>query len=333
MLLDFEATVRKIKSSKIESIYFFYGEENFLQENLLDLLLERTVDSATKDFNFDMFYGSEVTDEKILQSALSFPMMSDIRTVVVKEFDKVSFSEKNKEAFIKYLNNPQTSTCLILLSQKTDFKQKLYSELKNKAFCIECKPLYENEIPEWINMWVKRKDFEISQEAVNLLQSYVGNSLRELSGEIDKLTLFLKDRKSISVSDIEKMVGASRTYNIFELNNAIGRKDLKTALTMSQAMVESGESPIGMIVMMTRHFISLSKLKELIAEGIPKTELAKKANLNPYFLNRYIEQLKNFSKDKIENCFEYLLNADVELKSTSRDPKLIMDMLIYKLIK
>ncbi len=154
--------------------------------------------------------------------------------------------------------------------------------------------------------------------ACRLIQAYVGNSLQSLQNEIDKLFVFIGDRKKVTIEDIGAVVGASKGYTIFELQNAIGRKDSKEAVRILERMLEVGQSPQMIIVMLTRFFTQLWKLSDARARRMSEQEIAREIGVSPYFVKQYIDFHANFDVDQIERNFKALLEADTVLKSTSR---------------
>lgn len=329
--MDYQALLREIQKGEFAPAYFFYGEEDFLMEDAINRVLSLLVDPATEEFNKDVLYGDEVDGARIVNIASSYPMLAQRRVVVVKGVDKLSSA--SKDLILKYLQRPMATTCLILTSSRMDRGSKFYSELVNRARGVEFKPLYNNQIPGWIRGYVRSKGKDISLEAIRLLHGKVGSSLRELANELEKLFLFLTDKDRIEVGDVERVVGVSKSYNIFELSDAIGRGDLKKAVEIGHRMLELGESPIGMVVMLTRYFTILWKLKELETRRMSAEEIATVVRVHPYFIKDYLNQAENFSPERIERSFSHLLRADINLKSSYQKPKIIMDLLIYNLIR
>jgi DNA polymerase-3 subunit delta len=259
-------------------------------------------------------------------------MMGKKRVVVVKEFEKLAGTDTEKEIVSAYVNKPLDSTILILVSLAPDFRKKPFTDLKKRAELVECKPLYDNQVPVWIADRIRLQGREASTEACRLIQAYVGNSLRSLQNELDKLYIFMGDRKKIALEDIAAVVGATKGFTIFELQNAIGRKDPKEAIKILERMLEAGQSPQMIIVMLTRFFTQLWKLTDLRARRLPETEIAREIGVSPYFVKQIIEFRSNFDIQQIEENFKLLLEADTVLKSTSRDQRLVLDLLVLSLI-
>jgi DNA polymerase-3 subunit delta len=157
--------------------------------------------------------------------------------------------------------------------------------------------------------------------------------MRSLQNELDKLYVFLGDRKKISAEDVAAVVGATKGYTVFELQDAIGRRDAKDAIKILERMLESGQSPQMIIVMLTRFFTQLWKLTDVRARRVSEQEIAREIGVPLYFVKQYVEFRTNFDVSQIEQNFKSLLEADTTLKSTSRDPRLVLDLLIVSLLQ
>lgn len=327
---DFQAVLAK---KKFAPVLLFYGEEDFLIDECVRGVIESLLDEGMKAFNLDVLSGSKADMKEVLALASAFPMMSERRVVVVKEFEKLNADDAGKERFTAYLENPLESTCLVLVAQQTDFRKRPYTDLKKNAELVECKPLYDNQVPDWIARRISEAGKSADPEACRMLHAYVGNSLRALQNEIDKLFIYVGEKKSIAVGDVTEVVGASKGFTVFELQNAIGRKDLKEALRILQAMLQSGQSPQMIIVMLTRFLNQLWKLGEIRRSRVPESEVAKSVGIHPYFLRQLSQFQANFTEDQIEHGYRALLEADTVLKSTMRDPRVVMDLLVYSLVR
>jgi len=325
--------LQSIKANRFSPIYLFYGEEDFLIDEGVQLIIGKTLDDGTRGFNLDVVYGSKVEATDVVAHASSFPMMSGKRVVVVKEFEKLATTDTAKEVIGAYINNPLESTILVLISFEPDFRRKPFTDLKKKAELVECKPFYDNQVPSWVAERVKLQGREANAEACRLIQAYVGNSLRSLQNELDKLYVFIGDRKNITAEDVGAVVGATKGYTVFELQNAIGRRDAKDAIKILERMLENGQSPQMIIVMLSRFFTQLWKLTDVRARKMSDQELSREIGLPPFFLKQYFEFRANFSIEQIEQNFKSLLEADTTLKSTSRDPRLVLDLLIVSLLQ
>ncbi|MGA9408284.1 MAG: DNA polymerase III subunit delta [Bacteroidota bacterium] len=326
--ISVDAFLSSIKKKEFAPVYFFFGEEDFLIDEIIEAVVAEGVDAATRGFNLDIIHGGEIDGKDIVSIASSFPMMAERRVVVVKDFDRVS----NKELIEPYLEHPSPTTCLMLIASKPDTRKKPYPLLKKKSVGGEFSRMYDNEIPGWIERRVKMLQRAMTPEAAELLQAYVGNSLRDVSNEIEKLLIAVGAKPTIELEDVEAVVGISKEFTVFELTKMVGEKNISKSIEIVERMIDSGESPQLIIVMLTRHFIIMAKLRELQAAAKSDFELAGAVRVSPFFIKEYLFQLRRYSPGAVENAFLALARADRELKSSAVDPKLVMDVLLCEIM-
>jgi DNA polymerase III subunit delta len=321
-----------VQGKKYAPVYLFIGEEEYLIEECISRIIQDLLTSETKAFNLDIVYGSKADARDIIAHAASFPMMSDRRVVIVKEFDKLLLSDAAKEVVTAYLTRPLDTTCLVLLAEKPDFRTKPFTDLKKSETVFAFHSLYDNQVPGWISARCKALGKDVDLEACRLLQAYIGNSLRAIQNELDKLFTYLGERTRVTPEDVADVVGSTRGFTVFDLQNAIGKKNLAEALKIVKRMIESGEAPQLTIVMLTRYFTLLWKVQTMLMHGTSETEVLASTRISPYYFKDYTAATKQFSPAQIEGAFQTLLQADIQLKSTSPDPYHLMEMLVYSLI-
>ena len=330
---SYDEFIEATKEKKYKPIYLFIGLEDFLVDKCVDRIIHELLTTDTKAFNLDIVYGSKIDPRDVIAHATSFPMMNDRRVIVVKEFDQLLTDDLAKNIFSMYIMRPLESTCLVLVAENPDFRTKLFTDLKKSDAVYAFNPLYDNQVPTWIANYCREMGKEADLEACHLLQAYVGNSLRSIQNELQKLFTYLNERIRITPEDIADVVGISRGFTIFDLQNAIGKKDLNESLRIVKRMLETGETPQMMIVMLTRYLSLLWKIQDLLKRKISETEIPTILRISPYYLKNYTEAATLFSTAQIERSFNLLLEADIQLKSVSPDPYHLMEMLVFSLIR
>ena len=315
-----------LKQKKFFPVYLFHGEEDLLIEEATDLVVAAALTPEQKGFNLDVVDGAEADARDIASHASSFPMMAERRVVVVREPDRVP----NKEILSGYLEAPSETTCLILQAGKTDLRKKPFVTAKQHGMVIEFRPLYDNQIAGWITERVAAQGRSITMEAVRLLSAHVGPSLREIRNEIEKLFLYTGERKEITLDDVSAVVGASREYNIFELQRAIGGRQVDRAVLIIARMLEDGESPIMIVAMLTRFYMILWRLHDLRRRGVQSRDQAAELGLAPFQMREFTEAATRHDVTDVERAFGALIEADEQLKS-SAEPGAVMEVLIVRL--
>lgn len=326
-----ESLILAFKQQKFLPLYLFSGEEQFLIDEVVDALIDHAVDPSSKSFNLDIVYGGEIDVKDVVAIASSFPMMSERRVAIVRDADKLASSDASRDILMRYLDNPVPSTILVCIAPNADMRLAIFKAFGNHGLAVKFQKLHERAVPNWINRHVQKLGRKITYEACDLLLSRVGTSLAELSNEVDKILIYVGDKDFIDVDDVEAVVGFSKIYNIFELQKAIGKRNPTRAIEILEHMLDAGESPIYIIVMLTKFFQTVWKVSPLKAKNIPDDKIA--AELHLYYVSEYTEAARNYAGDAIRKCFEALLEADVKLKSSSEDPKLIMTVALHRILR
>src|SRR6185437_4915343 len=214
-----------------------------------------------------------------------------------------------------YIDKPLASTVLVVAykEKKVDGRSRLAKLLKEKAELFSTKKLYENQLPEWGNGLIRSKGYEITQKALLLLVDHIGNDLSRINNEIDKLLVNLAGSKRISEDDIERYVGVSKEYNVFELQDAFAKKDKVKAVRIIQYFEGNPKAgPIQLILPSIYNFFS----KVYMIFGQPARDekgVAATIGVNPFFVKDYLAAMRNYSYEGIENGL--LLLHSYNLKS------------------
>lgn len=317
-----------IGRGEIAPVYYFYGDEPYLMERGVSRLLERLVDPASRDFNLNVYYGAECKGEEIADTAQTLPMFADWRVVLVKRGEALSAAALDQLFF--YVQNPSPTSCLIIQGEKIDQRKKFFTELKKHGVLVECKRPYENQLGAFIKSEAGGYGKRINAAAAEMLVHLVGNNLQELASQIEKVAMYAGQRGTIELSDVRSIVSDTKVDNVFELANALGAKNLATAMRRMQTILRDGEAPLMLLAMITRHFRQVWQVRELLDKKAAEPEIAKKTGINPYFLKGMLKQASNFSTGECRRLFELFFAADLSMKSGGR-PTIVIGELVMKI--
>ena len=186
------------------------------------------LDEAEKEFNQQIIYGKDTDISTVISAAKRYPMMANHNVVIVKEAQHLI---KQIDQLDSYLDNPTKSTILVFCYKyKTlDGRKGITKKLSKKSVFFESKPIYENQVPDWINNYLKEKNYTINPKASFLIAEFLGTDLSKVANELEKLTINIPEGTEINAEMVEKNIGISKDFNMFELNKAIGSKDILKA--------------------------------------------------------------------------------------------------------
>ncbi len=352
-----------IKNKQYPSILLMFGEEDFLLEEAYHKLIKSVLKDGENEFDFEMFDGSESGPSKVLErivdSCVQFPFVSEKRVIAVKHFDSLfsgnikKFDEKSP--FARYLANPQKTTFLILLADvdslnglsasmkdsKTVGKaQKLISSAKypfniivDKFSWMEFPKVWDNSYPVWVKSRLAKFGKNITEDACLLLISQTAQNLWELNNQIEKIAIYSKDVNEIDANIVTQVVGFSRVYNVFELQKMIGRRNLSESLNIVDKMLRTESQEVLIITVMTRYFIALFKMLEAAQNTTDKYQLAGQVGVSPFFVAEYLEAVRRYSPQEIEKAFSYLAETDEKLKSSSVSGVLLLQKMLINIME
>ncbi len=321
------------------------GEETFF----IDLLQEKVIgllpDSA-RDFNLDLLYGNEVTPEAVLRMARSFPMMSEFRIVIVRDFQNLKGgdeSEGDLNDLIPYVESPNPSTLLVLIDENTPDKRTrlgkaLTSRSADQIYYREFKKLPDFKVPDWIADWaIYRHKKKLDPRATQLLFQLVGNDLQLLSTEIDKVCTFVDRREQIKLDDVKRITGSYREYSVIELKEAVIRRDLKQSLQIMEQMLLKSNQDTGEVIRTVGFFYSVFsniwQIRRLIEKGMDKSSVQKELGIhNSWYFEQLWKDSSRFQLSEMPEIFEALMDADMAAKGYGTlDTSTILLLLIKRI--
>lgn len=331
---SFDAVLKDVRKGNIRPLYLFYGDEMYLADELTREIVHATFGTDKDDFNLHVFDGKESDPGTIVGTAMSFPMLADFKVVILKNADMLP--KDGRDALAEYVERPLESTRLIVQSAKPDFRQTLFKRLKETGVPVELRQLDEGDFPSWIQNIVERTGKTIDERAAMLMAAKSDLSMREMATEIEKLITYVGSRTAITDEDVETVCGVSRQNNVFELCNAVGRRDFTGAASILENMLHYGESPVGMVAMMYRHLSILWTIcdwrEARRSDRDIQTYLQTTYRVFPnFFYNDYLPQASKFRAKDLQNALAWLAETDAQLKSSTLEDDMLMQMLLYRL--
>lgn len=310
-------------------VYLFSGEEGFLKDELLKQIIS-AIPLEPVSFNYDVFYGGENSGAEIVSRALTFPFGASRRLIVVKSAKLLA--EEDREKLLSYLESPPEFTLLILSADIKSTQAGFFGKVARRSVEIDFKTMYDNEIVPWLknraNGLGKRLGFRAAYE----LKEHTGTNLRQLTNELEKLSVQVGERKEIEVEDVRLSVGESRIRTGFELADAIGNKREAAALNVLSSLIEQGKSAPEIIGLLAWQFRRIWKTKIRMEAGLGHGEIAKALNIPGFAVRGLAAQAKRFSHSKLEESFSLLLKTDIGTKSGEIRP-LALELLVIRLCR
>ena len=360
--IGFMTKIQKlISTQKFPPVIFLYGKEEYLSDEAYRQLRTALVKTEEDKFNLDIFQcnDKEFSASNVAGICNASPMMGERRIVVLNQFDSLYSLKTGKKAelehdpLVRYIENPLDSTILIIRAGEIDaFKniekaisknagaiQKKMEKAKlpfnlifTKGFWCEFPQIYDNQMPSWIANRFRTDGFSCDIQAANLLTSLVDADLRIIANTIEMIEIYLSDSKTVTAEAINFLIGQSKHYNSFELEKAVGTKNLELTLNIVSSMQSASSCETQIVGRLTNYFSILWKLSEEVKKGLVGPKLAGTVGVHPVFLNDYINAQRLYSPAELSNIFLLLTKVDTLLKTTQTNKLYLMQDLIIKII-
>lgn len=332
MALTYKQLISDLEAKKIAPVYLLTGEEDYYIDFLAEYFENNVLDESVRDFDQLILYGRDVSMQAIVDSAKQYPMLSTQRLILVKE---AQYLDK-WDTLIPYLENPQPTTILVFCykQKKFDKRTKAYKAIGQKGIIFERSKMYDDQLPGWITDYAKERGYDITPKGAMLIAEALGNDLSKIANEFSKLIIGL-NTKVITEDIIEKNIGISKDFNIFELQKALGRKDV---FKVNQIVNYFAENPKEHPIQQNLPLLYSFFVKLFICNQQPdKTPaaLASKLGVSPYFVKDYIEACKSYNLSKLADIIGYLKECDLKSKGVrngSTSDGELMKELAYKIL-
>ena len=322
--------IRQIKKGSLLPLYYFFGVDGFIINEAYLLLEEKISPLISTEFDKQVIYASDKSLVEILDAASAFPFGSDKKFIVVKEADKL----KDKKGLVSYCKQPPSFTTLLFLhnAEIKDIDSEPFTSLYSFGYLFEGKELKGKNIIDWLLDFAESKNLKLSKENAQMLVDIVGENRSMLEHQFEKFTTFLGDKKEISIETITSLSTELKEFNIFDLLNAIGKREKAKALKIVMNLYEKENELISIVAMLNKYFTGLLRLNEMNEKKIDPVIQARIIGTNKYYLNDYENARKNFSDFQLYNAIEAILKADIQKKSSFTDDRTLLTALISEIL-
>jgi DNA polymerase-3 subunit delta len=317
MAVTADVVLKEIKAKNYKPVYFLYGDEPYYIDIIAEKLESQVVPESEKGFNQFVLYGKDTDVASVLSYARRYPFMAERQLILVKDANKLGGIEQKEQLarLEDYVLHPLNSTILVMCFQANADERKSHIKAFNKhGVVVQSKKLYDNKLPEWVLAFCKNEGVKISPKATQMMVDNIGNDLKRLSNEIRKIMVNLTVDQGIDADVVERFVGISKEYNVFEFQKSLLMRDVvKANRIVSHFAANSKDNPLAPILIILFGFYS----KLLLAHASPdKSEraLAAELGINPYFVKDYILAMRNYPLPKVAQVIHYLRECDGRLK-------------------
>jgi DNA polymerase-3 subunit delta len=328
--------------------YLLHGEDEYSRSLELAKMKVRLGDPTTVDLNITILDGRKATLDELMHACNTVPFLAERRLVVVDDLAarfepgspgrrEDSESEQDR-AFLQglggYLSRlPESARLIFRERRRVPKRNPIY------RFVLENEHGYAKEfnrprgraLDRWIARRVEEKNGRIETGAISLLAAFVGNDLRLLDHEIDKLLSYTGEERPITERDVQTLVSYVREADIFQMVDALGKRDSREAMKLLHRLLEEGQPPLYLLHMIARQFRILLRVKELMGKGTSAADVRTLLGLHPFVVDKITKQAPNFSIAQLEAIYHRLLEIDLAVKTGRMEPGLALSVFVTEL--
>jgi DNA polymerase-3 subunit delta len=329
----YENILDNLKKKIYRPVYFLCGEEPFYIDKLSDFAENNILDEGEKDFNQHVYYGLDTDVQTIISTCKAFPMMGALQLVIVKEAQQL----KKIEELLPYILAPLESTILMLCHKykKPDERKEFGKSIKKNSVYLVSEKVKDYNLTAWIETYVKSQKLKIGNKSAALLAEFLGNDLSKIHMEVDKLKILIPEGGEITPEEIQKNIGISKDYNIFELQNSLGEKNILKANQIVDYFGKNEKTHhiIPVVASLYGYFTKIIKIHGLKERSDKAAGAA--LGLPPFIAKEYFKYANNYPMPKLVKIMQHLEQADLRAKgldSTGLSTGEILKELMFKIL-
>ncbi|HVZ96084.1 MAG TPA: DNA polymerase III subunit delta [Chitinophagaceae bacterium] len=322
------------KMKVFKPLYWLEGEEEFYIDEVMDYAEKKILSETDAAFNLTIFYGRDAVWPEVLNTCRRYPMFAERQVVLLKEAQQM----KDIDKLESYIEKPSASTILVVSykGKTMDGRSRISKLLKKHGEVFVSKKIYDSQLPSWANGYIQSRGFQISPRALSLLVDHIGNDLSRIANEVDKLSINLGDEKNITEDDIEKYIGVSKEYNIFELQHALSKKDLAKAVRIVQYFDANPKAaPIQLVLPSLYNYFTKILVVYQMSDKSEKALRPVFYN-NPFLIQQAMDMMMNYSYAEAEQAILLLHHYNLKsigIKNANTSGGSLMKEMVFKIIK
>jgi DNA polymerase III subunit delta len=340
-----DEAIAEAKQGNPRPVYLLTGDEPYEIERVLTTLRDTVLSGAMAAFNEEKLVAGEVAVDRVLSAARVAPMMSKRRLVVVRSLERwearggesdeggESSTASPLDRLAEYAASPAPTACLVLIGAKIDGRRKLMSAGRKGGFLVACEPLARGALPGFVAREAGVRGHAISPEVTDLLAEIAGPELASVVDAIERLSLYVGPSQPIGEDAIAACLVRLRQSTVWELVNAVGRRELGAALMALDDVYDARDRGLRLIGLLAWSLRQLIKFEAATRSGASAEEAARRAGAPPFKARELAGQVRRLGAPELERWLLLLAEADLELKGSKRPARATLETTIMRMCR
>jgi len=329
--LYYQQAIKEVEDGTIKPAYLLFGEEHLLGENLINKIKKAFLEKVEPELNYFIRYTGEEGTDKVISLGAGSGLFSQKKLILLREAH--SLKKNEVERLIKFLEKMPPEICLIFHTSNSSLYQTRLTPLEEVLTTVNLLPLRTNELNQFVRDEFKKAGKEITNDALELLLFYVGSQLSDLTLQINNIVQYFHDKTIIDSPEVDKVAAVYVTQDIFEYNRQLVSGNFAKSIMILSNLLDSGVSPQYIVSQLFRHFTILWQIKGFHRSGTRSPEkISQELKIFSKYFREYEVQTTAWKFTGILNVLNLLSQTDIDLKNSTTDAKIILDMLSRQIL-
>tara|TARA_X000001036_G_scaffold294508_1_gene273679 strand:+ start:1645 stop:2631 length:987 start_codon:yes stop_codon:yes gene_type:complete len=318
--------LRSVKNGNIDSIYFFLGDDYYLQ-NLLIREISKMIFNKI-DENKTFLSPDDMKSEEIIDRITQSDLFSTKKFLILR--NPGNLKNKARSDFISYCKNPTLSNYLIIIEDDFSDRKSITKELKKINNTVSVQTPFPNEIRKWTKFMLSEKNISYKDNVLDTIIEVAGDSLFHIENEIEKISLNINDGEEITKESIDQLSGWKMQYKRWQFFQILGKRDLDKSLVLGLSLLNQGNTMISLMYPLTAFFQELFYIKNNSGTFANKNSYIP---LPPSVIKELPQIANRFNKEEIEYALAILGKIDQRLKTTSLSDEALFTHFLFSVLQ
>ena len=312
-----------MKENNFQNVYLLYGEERYLKRQYTEKLKKALAGDDTMNVHF--YEGKDVPVTEIIDLAETMPFLAERRVIFLSDS---GLFKSGGEQMAQYLEAPNETTFFVFTESEVDKRSKLFKTVSSKGCAVEFTAQDETTLKRWIGGLLAKEGLKITESTVLLFLSKTGTDMENIQTELEKLISYCLDKGVVTSEDVETICTTRLQDRIFDMTEAVARKQTSAALSLYYDLLALKVSPLQILSMLARQYNLMLQAKELKKRGLPDREIASKIGVPPFVVSKYLSQASKYKSSELRNALERCAQADQDVKTGLMNDKMSVELII-----
>lgn len=321
--------LKQVETGQLLPVYLLLGEETYFHAELIRAYVNKLLTLEDREFNYLSLDAANTDPQEYIRSLETPPFFGPARVIRLNGLENGNAALD--EAVLKGLSCLAVGVYQIITAVKLDGRKKLHQEIQRRIVTVECAKLKPFEVPNWIRLQSQKSGLHLSAGQIKTMAERLGNDLRRIHTELEKLKTFTHGKASVSDRDLDALIPGEPEPDIFGLIDAVALRNPGLSMAKLKDLLDSGENELKILATLARQFRNITGALAARRQGMNSKALADFLGINPYVAEKSFMQSGPFVLPELQKILQRLLWADYRMKTGQREPRLELELALIEI--